>query len=81
MGAERRSWRTRLHRLGGRVEPAVLVSLLALAGFVWLFFWLAGEVGAGDTATLDTRILLALRNPADPPIRSAPAGSRNSAAT
>jgi undecaprenyl-diphosphatase len=64
MGAEV-SWRTRLHRLGGRVEPAVLVSLLALAGFVWLFFWLAGEVGAGDTTTLDTRILLALRNPAD----------------
>ena len=44
----------------------MLAVLLALAGCVWLFVELADEIDEGETDSLDARILLALRNPADP---------------
>lgn len=51
-------------RLRGAVEPRMLGTLLAIAGCVWLFLALA-EAVEGDPGGLDTRLLLALRNPAD----------------
>lgn len=49
-----------------RVELRTLVALGALAGCLWLFVALADEVLEGDTHAIDERLLLALRNPADP---------------
>ena len=40
--------------------------LLLVALCVWAFFGLADEVAEGETHAFDTRLLLALRNPADP---------------
>jgi undecaprenyl-diphosphatase len=60
------SWRERARRLGGAVEPRMLAVMLALAGCVWLFVELADEIDEGGADSLDARILLALRNPADP---------------
>ena len=47
-------------------EWAVLAAIAVMAGALWLFIALADEVMEGDTRVLDTAILLALRNPADP---------------
>ena len=60
------AWGARARRLGGAVEPRMLAALLALAGCVWLFVELADEMDEGETQSFDARILLALRNPADP---------------
>ncbi len=43
----------------------MLVLWIALAGVVWLFLSLAGEVAEGDTHDLDRSMLLGLRNSAD----------------
>lgn len=43
----------------------LLVGLVIFLG-LWLFIFLADEVVEGDTRVLDERVLLALRNPADP---------------
>src|SRR3954466_11197029 len=46
-------------------EAAPLLSLCALSLFAWAFVKIAGEVFEGDTASLDRRILVGLRNPSD----------------
>jgi undecaprenyl-diphosphatase len=43
-----------------------LVVLLLVAAFAWAFVELADEVREGETRTIDTTILLALRVPGDP---------------
>ena len=53
-----------LDRLG-RSPGALLVFGLIAAG-AWLFIVLAEEVVEGETHALDLRLLLALRDPADP---------------
>ena len=55
----------RAHGQGHRRELAVLVLLLVVAGAIWAFIALAGEVTEGDTRALDQRILLSLRTPGD----------------
>jgi undecaprenyl-diphosphatase len=50
----------------GLHERGTIVSLLVLCAGVWGFSELADEVGEGETESVDRRILLALRNPADP---------------
>jgi undecaprenyl-diphosphatase len=62
-----------LKQLLRRIESRALIWVIGAAGAVWAFFSIAGEVGEGETMALDKRILLALRNPADP---SDPIGSR-----
>lgn len=57
-----------------RIESRVLVLVIATAGALWAFFNVAGEMSEGETLALDRRILLALRNPADP---RDPIGSRS----
>lgn len=49
-----------------RVELRLLIGLLIIGLGLWLFVELADEVNEGDTRSIDTAILLALRNPADP---------------
>jgi undecaprenyl-diphosphatase len=49
-----------------RVETATLLLALCVAGFIWAFFSLAGEIGEGDLTRLDRVVMLLLRNPADP---------------
>lgn len=48
-----------------RRELLVLILLALLAGGTWGFIELADEVLEGETETVDERLLLALRNPAD----------------
>ena len=43
----------------------ILIAIALIVGGVWLFIELAGEVSEGDTVTLDERLLLSLRNPAN----------------
>jgi len=57
-----------------RVESRALMWVMGAAGALWAFFGIAGEMGEGETSAIDRRILLALRNPADP---SDPIGSRS----
>src|SRR5947208_2238660 len=49
-----------------RTDLLVLLAVLAIVLGLWGFVALAGEVREGDTKKFDERILLALRNPADP---------------
>jgi undecaprenyl-diphosphatase len=53
-------------RLTSRIEPRALLVLLLAALCLWAFLGLADEVAEGETHGFDTRLLLALRNPADP---------------
>jgi len=46
-------------------ELLPLLALIVIAGGIWAFATLADEVREGETRQIDTRILLALRNPAD----------------
>lgn len=46
-------------------EPLVLIAVLLAAGAAWAFVELADDVSEGETATIDERLLLLLRNPAD----------------
>jgi undecaprenyl-diphosphatase len=57
-----------------RIESRALLLVIGLTGVLWAFFNVASEVVEGDTAALDRRILLALRNPAHP---SDPIGTRS----
>jgi undecaprenyl-diphosphatase len=59
-------WRERARRIGGAVEPRMLAVLLAIAGCVWAFAELADKIEEGEADSFDTRVLLALRSPADP---------------
>jgi undecaprenyl-diphosphatase len=63
-----------LQSLLRRIESRALILVIGAAGALWAFFNIASEVGEGDTTKLDTKILLTLRNPADP---SDPIGSRS----
>src|SRR4051794_967064 len=47
-------------------ELRIVLPFAMLAGTLWGFVWLAGEVVEGDTRAFDTRLLLLLRNPSDP---------------
>ena len=47
-------------------ELSLLVTLLVMAGGMWLFVSIADEVREGEIEALDRQILLLLRNPADP---------------
>ena len=51
--------------LGYQELVILLVMLMILAG-MWGFLAIAGEVSEGETKSIDERLLLALRNPADP---------------
>ncbi|HLZ76747.1 phosphatase PAP2 family protein [Phenylobacterium sp.] len=62
-----------LKHLLKRLESRVLIVLIAAAGALWGFFNIASEVGEGETKALDTRLLLMLRNAAEP---SDPVGSQ-----
>jgi undecaprenyl-diphosphatase len=50
--------------LGGH-ERGVLIAIALIAAGAWMFVLLAGEVMEGDTQSIDTNILLAMRNPSD----------------
>ena len=57
-----------------RPEPRTLAAIAALAGGIWAFLTLGGEMLEGETRALDRRLLLALRTPGDP---AAPLGSHS----
>lgn len=48
-----------------RTELMILLAIALVIGGTWLFIGVADEVIEGETATIDERLLLALRNPAD----------------
>jgi undecaprenyl-diphosphatase len=48
-----------------RNELLPLLAIVLVAGGIWAFAALAGEVREGETRRLDETVLLALRNPAD----------------
>lgn len=49
-----------------RTDLFILLAIACVIGGAWLFIELADEVTEGATATIDERLLLALRNPTDP---------------
>jgi undecaprenyl-diphosphatase len=49
-----------------RLELPVLLALASVAGGFWIFAELADEVGEGELHAIDTRLLLAMRDPMDP---------------
>jgi len=55
-----------MSRFTTRIEPRMLIVLILVALCVWAFLGLADEVAEGETHAFDTRLLLALRSPADP---------------
>ena len=55
--------------LGGH-ELGLMITVAALLSGIWLFALLADEVFEGDTATIDHKILLAMRTPEIPAIPS-----------
>ena len=57
-----------------RIESRALIWVFGAAGALWAFFNIAGEVRDGETLGFDRRILLALRDPANP---ADPIGSRS----
>lgn len=59
-----------IHWLGLH-QFSVLVSMMVLFGGAWAFVELADEIMEQETASIDERVLLSLRNPAD---RSDPLG-------
>ena len=54
------------HDLLKRLETRALLLWFALAGSIWAFLGVAGEMAEGDLNAFDRRILLALRNPLHP---------------
>jgi undecaprenyl-diphosphatase len=63
-----------LQQLLRRIESRALILVIGAAGGFWAFFNIAGEMTEGETQAIDKRILLALRNPANP---GEPIGSRS----
>ena len=57
----------------GGADLMVLLMLFVLAASVWAFLQLVGTVREGETQRLDERILLCLRDPADPSVPIGPA--------
>lgn len=49
-----------------RTDLLILLAIACVIGGIWLFIELADEVTEGATTTIDERLLLAFRNPADP---------------
>jgi undecaprenyl-diphosphatase len=58
--------REALARAGERLEAGTVILVLLVAGALWAFVGIAGEVREGETAAFDRWLLLALRDPADP---------------
>jgi undecaprenyl-diphosphatase len=58
--------RQALARAGERLEAGTVILVLLVAGALWAFVGIAGEVREGETAAFDRWLLLALRDPADP---------------
>ena len=50
----------------GRHELGFLLSIAGIVAGLWIFALLADEVMEGGTAAIDRKILLAMRNPANP---------------
>ncbi|MDB5433888.1 MAG: putative phosphatidylglycerophosphatase [Phenylobacterium sp.] len=65
---------TFLQQLLRRIESRALILVIGAAGGFWAFFNIAREMTEGETQAIDKRILLALRNPANP---SEPIGSHS----
>jgi undecaprenyl-diphosphatase len=63
-----------LRNLLRRLETRALLLWLGVAGALWSFLKLAGEVTEGETNAFDSKILLALRRPGD---LADPIGSRS----
>ncbi len=59
-------WHKRWRALATRAEPRALLLMVAIGACLWAFVGIADAVGEGETHGFDTRLLLALRNPADP---------------
>jgi len=57
-----------------RFETRVLIGLVLAAGALWAFLSIAEEMAEGETQTLDSRIVVALREPGD---LNNPIGSKN----
>jgi undecaprenyl-diphosphatase len=49
-----------------RADLFILLAIVLVIGGAWLFIEVADEVNEGATAAIDQRLLLSLRNPADP---------------
>lgn len=58
--------RNAIARAGERLELRVVLVVLIVAGALWAFGVLAGEVMEGETLAFDRAVLLALRDPANP---------------
>lgn len=54
-----------LKRIFGRFEAWVLVGLMLVAGALWGFLNIAGEMADGETSAIDQRLLMMLRVPGD----------------
>jgi undecaprenyl-diphosphatase len=57
---------TVLSNLLRRFEARVLVALVLIAGALWAFLSLGGEMAEGETDAFDRRLILALRAPGAP---------------
>lgn len=57
-----------------RFEARVLIGMVLVAGALWAFLSLGGEMAEGETAGLDRRLILMLRTPGD---LNDPIGPRN----
>lgn len=57
-----------------RIESRALLLMIGVAGTLWAFFDIAGEVGEGETLAIDRTILLSLRTPGN---LADPIGSRS----
>ncbi|HEX4196847.1 MAG TPA: phosphatase PAP2 family protein [Caulobacteraceae bacterium] len=57
----------------------MLATVVGLLAALWTFLWLTGEVREGDTSSLDSKILLALRTPTNLAIPIGPRWMQESA--
>lgn len=55
-----------LRVIASRIEITLLAVWIALAGAVWVFLAIGGEVREGDFSAFDRTILMALRQPGQP---------------
>ena len=72
--ARMRVWEHWRGRIAPVLERRVLVSLLLIAGGLWLFLGLADEIREGEQFRLDRAILLLFREPGDPAEPIGPVG-------
>jgi undecaprenyl-diphosphatase len=66
------SWLGQLAFLFARVEIALLVAWIAVAGAIWSFLALGSEMREGELAAFDLRLLLAMRQPDNPHLAAGP---------